>query len=138
MAPRVQLILHTLTNATDPTLKREWSTILEETKQEISVRSQHILYGTQVPGERERYLKQYGCVRWTEDALRQIATFSPLIEIGAGAGHWQKALTAAGSQLEEKTAPIAAACDIVAFDSFDNRYFTDDMVILLKREGERE
>lgn len=51
-----------------------------------------------------RHLERYGCTKWTDEALDVIKQYSPLIEIGAGHGHWQKAL-------EDKGA------DVVAFDN---------------------
>ncbi len=38
---------------------------------------------------RGRYVEAFGCCRWTDEALSTVAAFSPLIEIGAGHGHWQ-------------------------------------------------
>eukprot|EP00056_Hartaetosiga_gracilis_P019812 m.16094 g.16094 ORF g.16094 m.16094 type:complete len:186 (-) comp7953_c0_seq2:1576-2133(-) len=34
----------------------------------------------------------YGCVKWTESALNIIHDLGPVIEIGAGGGHWTKEL----------------------------------------------
>lgn len=51
-----------------------------------------------------RHLERYGCTKWTDEALDVIKQYSPLIEIGAGHGHWQRAL-------EDKGA------DVVAFDN---------------------
>lgn len=51
-----------------------------------------------------RHLERYGCTKWTDEALDVIKAYSPLVEIGAGHGHWQRAL-------EDKGA------DVVAFDN---------------------
>ena len=34
----------------------------------------------------------YGCAAWTEEAVRAVSSFSPLIEIGAGKGVFLSAL----------------------------------------------
>jgi hypothetical protein len=47
---------------------------------------------------------QYGCTRWSDESLAEIARHSPLIEIGAGSGQWQKAIKERGA-------------DILAFDN---------------------
>jgi hypothetical protein len=64
-------------------------------KEEVALRTQQILYGVDEPGMRAHYEEAYGCARWTEPALRAIAGCSPIIEIGAGAGHWQRELVRA-------------------------------------------
>lgn len=51
-----------------------------------------ILFGG-LPAERQRYLQSYGCAAWTDDALDLCARHSPLVEIGAGAGQWERALS---------------------------------------------
>jgi hypothetical protein len=73
-------------------LKRQ---VVEQSQ--IIVHGEHALY-------REKFVEKYGCVRCTESAISTCKEYSPLIEIGAGAGQWQRALTEAGA-------------DIVAFDS---------------------
>ena len=40
--------------------------------------------------------KQYGNVQWTESALQKIKEYGKIIEVGAGLGQWQKALTDIG------------------------------------------
>ena len=42
--------------------------------------------------------------RWTPEALQKIISFGPIIEIGAGHGHWKRALTECGG-------------DVMAFDN---------------------
>jgi hypothetical protein len=74
-------------------------------KDEIALQSQIISFGVWEPHAREVYLQQYGCVRWTEDALQRVRKLSPLIELGAGTGHWQQELTLRGA-------------DVLAFDNF--------------------
>lgn len=45
------------------------------------------------------YVEKYGCSRWTDAALDAIKSFGPIIEIGAGHGHWQHALTLRGGNV---------------------------------------
>eukprot|EP00730_Choanoeca_flexa_P017681 TRINITY_DN8546_c0_g1_i1.p1 TRINITY_DN8546_c0_g1~~TRINITY_DN8546_c0_g1_i1.p1 ORF type:complete len:286 (+),score=35.41 TRINITY_DN8546_c0_g1_i1:2-859(+) len=59
--------------------------------------TQIILYGVAEPHARQRYLDEYGCAKWTPEALSVIAELSPLIELGAGQGQWQKALSEVGA-----------------------------------------
>merc|ERR1719158_2389930 len=66
---------------------------------------QVISFGVLEPHAREVYLRRYGCVRWTEEALSAVKKHSPLLEIGAGTGHWQR-------ELEQRGA------DVLAFDNF--------------------
>ena len=47
-----------------------------------------ITYGPTPPHARQRYLNRHGCARWTDGALRILVGFSPVVEVGAGAGHW--------------------------------------------------
>ena len=56
------------------------------------------------PEARAAYLEKYGCVRWTSQAIKEIAKHGPLIEIGAGNGKWKKQLESAGA-------------DVVAYDA---------------------
>ncbi|EDQ88739.1 uncharacterized protein MONBRDRAFT_8776 [Monosiga brevicollis MX1] len=47
----------------------------------------------------QAYLDTYGCARWTDSALELIKEFSPIVELGAGQGQWQRALTEAGANV---------------------------------------
>ncbi|GAX82104.1 hypothetical protein CEUSTIGMA_g9532.t1 [Chlamydomonas eustigma] len=76
---------------------------LRKLEPEVDLQSQKIIFGVDEPNARKSYLERYGCTRWTEEALQVIKSFSPLIEIGGGHGHWQKALTSIGA-------------DVLAFD----------------------
>jgi hypothetical protein len=53
---------------------------------------------------REEYLNKYGCTRCTDEAVHAIAALGPIVEMGAGKGHWCLALDGAG-------------VDVVAYDS---------------------
>ena len=52
---------------------------------------------------RARFVEKYGCTGWTTEALEVIVAHSPIVEMGAGRGQWQRALTLAGA-------------DVLAFD----------------------
>ena len=54
---------------------------------------------------RRAFVKEYGCSGWTGEALDEIKRYSPIVELGAGNGQWQKALVNAGA-------------DVVAYDNF--------------------
>ena len=72
---------------------------MRELQAEVELQSQRILYGVEEPGARAAYEAAYGCARWTEPALKVLVGLSPLVEIGAGAGHWQREVAARGGDL---------------------------------------
>ena len=45
---------------------------------------------------RAEFVERFGCVGWTDAALEEIAKHSPIVEMGAGKGQWQRALTERG------------------------------------------
>ena len=57
---------------------------------------------------RRAFLDAHGCVGWTDEALRLAASVGPLLEVGAGRGHWQRALE---SQL---------GVDVTSYDDFSD------------------
>eukprot|EP00967_Tisochrysis_lutea_P118670 scaffold193022_cov50-Tisochrysis_lutea.AAC.2 len=71
---------------------------VQSMQEEIAAKQEAILFDA-LPGERRRYLLQHGCAAWTEEALHSCASFSPLVELGAGAGQWARALTALGADV---------------------------------------
>ncbi|CAM9168651.1 unnamed protein product [Phaeothamnion confervicola] len=70
-----------------------------ELKDRVTTEAQRILYGVEDPGARQKYEMEFGCCKWTPSALKRVAALSPLVEIGAGRGHWQRALEAAGADV---------------------------------------
>ncbi|CAM9150636.1 unnamed protein product [Choristocarpus tenellus] len=67
---------------------------------EFALETQRITYGiVDPPDARREYETLYGCCRYTPEAIRLIASFSPIVEIGGGRGHWQKALREAGASV---------------------------------------
>jgi len=64
-----------------------------------------IIYGVEaVEGARQKYLDEYGCAKWTDEALAELAGLSPVVEMGAGGGQW-------AAQLKDR------GCDILAYDN---------------------
>ncbi len=63
-----------------------------------------------------RYVERWGCCRWTDDALDRVRSFSPLIEVGAGHGHWQLALSQRGADvlaIDDRSAlPVPGLADV--------------------------
>lgn len=58
---------------------------------------------------RDYYIERYSFAIPSEQALTEIAKYSPIIEIGAGTGYWAKLLEERGT-------------DIVAFDTYQETY----------------
>ena len=68
---------------------------------EVKARVEGMLYPGARAGERQAYLECHGCAAWTEAALARIrsraaAEGSGVLELGAGLGHWARALRARG------------------------------------------
>ena len=60
-----------------------------------------ITFGVTDPHQRQQYLSQYGCCKWTPRAVQLIKDLTlPLLEIGAGAGLWQKELSNNGIDIK--------------------------------------
>lgn len=65
---------------------------------EVELATHRIIFGVlDPPDARRRYEAEYGNCRHTPDAIRVVSAFSPLVEIHAGRGHWQHALSKAGA-----------------------------------------
>lgn len=70
---------------------------MEAMRQIVAAETQRITFGVSEPGARDSYLKKYGCTAWTAEAIKVIQSLRvPFVEIGAGSGHWQRALASAG------------------------------------------
>lgn len=67
----------------------------------------HLLYPTMTPEAVRERADTYGNVKWSEEALAIALECSPLVEIGAGRGQWQKALSDRGA-------------DIISFDNMSS------------------
>ncbi|KAF5841713.1 hypothetical protein DUNSADRAFT_11687 [Dunaliella salina] len=70
-----------------------------ELEKEVNMQTSLILYQVPSPTARRDYLAQYGCSKWSEEALDVIRKYSPIIEIGAGLGHWERELSARGANV---------------------------------------
>ena len=70
---------------------------LRELEPEVDLQAQIILFNVHKPNARRDFLVSYGCTKWSDQSLSEIARHSPLIEIGAGSGQWQKALKEKGA-----------------------------------------
>eukprot|EP00904_Undaria_pinnatifida_P001219 jgi/Undpi1/11098/HiC_scaffold_30.g13396.m1 len=65
---------------------------------EVELATHRIIFGEAGPPDaRRRYEAEYGNCRYTPEAIQTVAALSPLVEIEAGRGHWQRALSAAGA-----------------------------------------
>lgn len=73
-------------------------------KSEIVERAQDITFASK-SGEREKFLRENGCVKISFEAIDAILSLKTnLVEMGAGSGHWARSLAGAG-------------VDIVAYDN---------------------
>ena len=74
--------------------KEEFNIEMSRLKEKVLAKQQSITFGVEDPHLREKYLRQYGCCKWTPRAVQLIQDLNlSLLEIGAGAGHWQKELS---------------------------------------------
>ncbi|CAN0042056.1 unnamed protein product, partial [Ectocarpus fasciculatus] len=65
---------------------------------EVELATHRIIFGVSDPPDaRRRYEAEHGNCRYTPEAIRLVSALSPLIEIGAGRGHWQRGLSEAGA-----------------------------------------
>lgn len=65
---------------------------------EVELATHRIIFGVADPPDaRRRYEAEHGNCRHTPEAIRMVAALSPLVELEAGRGHWQRALSAAGA-----------------------------------------
>lgn len=65
---------------------------------DVELDTHRIIFGaTDPPDARRQYEAKYGNCRYTPEAISAVAALSPVVEIEAGRGHWQRALTSAGA-----------------------------------------
>lgn len=96
IVPKLRELIAEHAEATDPAEQAELRNIIQEVRATIELSTQKILYGVREPGARRSYLERYGCAAWTDAAMNALGELAPLVEVGAGAGHWQRELTARG------------------------------------------
>ncbi len=90
--------------------EQEFQSAVRKLQQEALRRHQKIAFGVDDPHARAKYLRKFGCCGWTDGAIDMIRRIGkPIIEIGAGQGHWQKKLSEAG-------------IDALAFDNFEGDF----------------
>lgn len=70
--------------------------------QKVIADTQYILYGVREPHARQAYLDAYGFAKWTERALKLVARYAPIVEVGNGAGHWQSKLVEHGADVVQE------------------------------------
>ncbi|CAM9339948.1 unnamed protein product, partial [Hapterophycus canaliculatus] len=80
---------------------------------EVELATHRIIFGVSDPPDaRRRYEAEYGNCRHTPEAIQVVSALSPLVEISAGRGHWQRALSKAGATVVSfdrwATAPVSA------------------------------
>ncbi|CAM9759726.1 unnamed protein product [Ectocarpus sp. 6 AP-2014] len=65
---------------------------------EVELATHRIIFGVSDPPDaRRRYEAEHGNCRYTPESIRLVSALSPLVEIGAGRGHWQRGLSEAGA-----------------------------------------
>lgn len=65
---------------------------------EVELETHRIIFGAQDPPDaRRRFEAEHGKCRYTPEAIKVAAALSPLVEIGADRGQWQRALVAQGA-----------------------------------------
>jgi len=89
----------------------EYETRFTALRKEIVDRAETIVWGAT---GRDAYLREHGCVKINPEAIAAIKELNMgVVEMGAGAGHWAKALKDAG-------------VDVVAFDSDESLPIPDE------------
>eukprot|EP00055_Hartaetosiga_balthica_P004912 m.13649 g.13649 ORF g.13649 m.13649 type:complete len:292 (+) comp4180_c0_seq1:1-876(+) len=69
-------------------------------KERVLLDMQIIMFGTAERHARRNYVYEYGCVKWTNSALNIVKDLGPIVEIGAGGGHWAKELRDRGVDIQ--------------------------------------
>lgn len=66
--------------------------------EDVQVNHQQIIYDVKDPPDaRRQYEAKFGHCRATPEAIRTVSSLSPLVQVCAGKGHWQRDLTLAGA-----------------------------------------
>lgn len=78
--------------------QKEFTERMRAISEDVQVNTQQIIYDVQDPPDaRRRYEAEFGFCRATPEAIQVVSALSPLVEICAGRGHWQRALSSAGA-----------------------------------------
>lgn len=90
---------HTVTSPPQMT-RAEFEKQMKSTFEEVERTTQKILYGvTDPPDARRRYEAEFGPCKCTPKAIETLLPLSPLVQVGAGRGHWEHDLTCAGADV---------------------------------------
>lgn len=76
-ALQLQLKTGSLGATPEEATKAYW-TRMRELQEEVGLETQKILYGVEEKGARAAYETEFGCVRWTEPALKILVGLSPV------------------------------------------------------------
>ena len=77
--------------------RQQFAENMQKLKEKALKRHQKVVFGVDDPHARQKYLNKYGCCAWTAGALRTIKMLKvKVLEIGAGQGHWQRAMSDSG------------------------------------------
>jgi hypothetical protein len=76
-ALQLQMRTGSLGTTTETATEAYWAR-MRELQEEVALETQKILYGVEEKGARAAYEAEFGCVRWTEPALKIIAGLSPV------------------------------------------------------------
>ena len=76
-ALQLQMRTGSLGTTTEMATEAYWAR-MRELQEEVALETQKILYGVEEKGARAAYEAEFGCVRWTEPALKIIAGLSPV------------------------------------------------------------
>jgi len=79
---------------------------MHKLKVHVNKEAQQLIFNVEDPDMREEYMKLYGCVKWTDEVLKEISGLGPIVEMGAGNGQWKAELESVWK------------VDIVAYDNF--------------------
>lgn len=85
--------------AAQPSLLKLHGQLVEEAHQ--------VMYPSISREELQQRRQTFGNVKWTEEVMQQLLSYSPLVEVGAGEGQWQAELRRRGA-------------DVVAFDNLSS------------------
>lgn len=78
--------------------EQEFRNRMRSISEDVQLNTQQIIYDIKDPPDaRRQYETKFGHCRATPEAIRLVSSYSPLVQVCAGKGHWQRALTLAGA-----------------------------------------
>lgn len=96
--------------------ERDFRMEMHKLKEAVNREAQQLIFGV-APDQahaRDEYLREYGCVKWSDEAMKKIAALGPLVEMGAGYGQWKNELA--------NTYKV----DIIAYDDYSQLYLPSE------------